>query len=425
MAFAAANARGLVVLDLSDPNRPTKVAELKMPGPALGIDLYGSFAAVACSNSGIAVVDISDPVNPQLVGTLPHIGRAQSVAVSESGVGIVSAGEELQTTVVDLRDPKNPTRVRNNGIALTVSTVGNAFLIMDPTATGFELLRINDPAVPVVLGSHALTGLDSKYFVGARDGLAVFNGQVCEIVDIHDPSSMSRIGVPFGSRGAGLAGDLIFGPSVFDVSIPSQPAAVGSFGSQVLRDTAKYNGYVFARFNGRLLCIEAPDQQPLLVETAEDPVLHVFNDWRWGMEPNVDARSAWPVSYQWYYGNSPNTGQPLAGRTNAWLGWSLELQRNNVQQFCVRVTNKKGSVDSQPFTVRLEPTVTTRATPRAVGFELAAPRGGTLLIEQSSDLLNWSVDRSVELPGDASPVQVDLPILTSGSRFFRVARGAE
>jgi hypothetical protein len=81
-AYVAAGAAGLVVLDISAPERPRITAVLATAGPALDVALAGGRALVAAEGAGLLAVDVSAPDRPRLLGAFPTAELAARVVTA-------------------------------------------------------------------------------------------------------------------------------------------------------------------------------------------------------------------------------------------------------------------------------------------------------------------------------------------------------
>jgi hypothetical protein len=87
-AYVAAQAAGLLVIDVSDPGAPLLVGSVATTA-ATDVDVNGSYAYVADGAGGLRVVDISVPQSPQIVGTY---GWPNAMATSVSVAGGPAGG---------------------------------------------------------------------------------------------------------------------------------------------------------------------------------------------------------------------------------------------------------------------------------------------------------------------------------------------
>jgi hypothetical protein len=60
-AYLAANYRGLLVVDMSDPARPAIIGSVKTPGKAMDLAVAGDRVYVAAALGGVQIVNINDP----------------------------------------------------------------------------------------------------------------------------------------------------------------------------------------------------------------------------------------------------------------------------------------------------------------------------------------------------------------------------
>jgi len=72
--YIADGREGLMIVDVSDPARPSTVGSLALSGYALTVAVQDSIVCVACGDGGISVVNAAQPANPRLVARVdtPH-----------------------------------------------------------------------------------------------------------------------------------------------------------------------------------------------------------------------------------------------------------------------------------------------------------------------------------------------------------------
>lgn len=112
VAFVADAGRGLIVLDVSDPSKPTLITTKKINGSAMGITRVGSMLFVANDAAGIAVFDAHNPHMPILVATYPTAGFVKGVVPLNSGslLAVASFYKDI-ALLLDISDPRNPRTV--------------------------------------------------------------------------------------------------------------------------------------------------------------------------------------------------------------------------------------------------------------------------------------------------------------------------
>ena len=90
LAFIAAKKKGLLVVDISNPKEPVLKASLDTPGEAVEVALKGNYAYIADWTSGLQIVDIHNPLAPEIPGTFDTPGSASGRGWAGSASG--SAG---------------------------------------------------------------------------------------------------------------------------------------------------------------------------------------------------------------------------------------------------------------------------------------------------------------------------------------------
>ncbi len=86
--------KSLVIFDISIPCVPKYVGSCSTPGQgAYRVAVSGRYACIADGAKGLSVVDISDPYNPALVYNYDTAGNAGSIAVAGNYIYLTQAGE--------------------------------------------------------------------------------------------------------------------------------------------------------------------------------------------------------------------------------------------------------------------------------------------------------------------------------------------
>ena len=236
----------VIVVDISDPAKPTKVADIAAPGAFSGLGASGTLRLsdhlllVAGRSQGLRVIDISDPTNPTEVGFLDTPGIARGVAVSGS-MALVADIQALR--VIDISDPTSPTEVgflEVPGKAWGVA-VSRGMALVANADYGLRVIDISDPTSPTEVGSVRTPS--SAYSVAVSGNLALiadlFGG--LRVIDISDPTNPKEVGFvdtpvnAFGVAASGntaLVADGVGGLRVMDISDPSNPTEVGFWNTQ-------------------------------------------------------------------------------------------------------------------------------------------------------------------------------------------------
>lgn len=154
VAFVA-NGDGLLVLDLSDPEAPTAIAELPLENGARSIAVDGHHAYIASEGPDLHVVDIAEPSKPVIVGGFLAADDILDVDVSGHLAMMAVDGEPVY--ILSVEDPTNPTLV--GGIlvgpdAVSVTFAGDRGYVIEEDE-GLFVIDLSDPSRPMQLGHQA------------------------------------------------------------------------------------------------------------------------------------------------------------------------------------------------------------------------------------------------------------------------------
>ncbi len=251
-AYIADYTNGLVIVDISDPARPTKLGSYNTTGVAWGVTLSndGSKAYVADYENGLVIVDISDPVHPTKLGSVNTSGAAKSVTLSSDGSKAYLADWDHGLVIVDISNPALPRKIASydTGTALNIalSSDGTKAYIAD-WENSLVILDISYPYYPTKLGSYHTSGYLQSVTLSS-DGTKAYlsdDANALEIVDISDPAHPTKLGlydtaghtedVALSSNGQkAYIADWENGLVIIDISDPAHTIKLNSY------DTAGY-----------------------------------------------------------------------------------------------------------------------------------------------------------------------------------------
>jgi hypothetical protein len=213
----------LEIVDVSRPAGPVKLSEFPVTGAVWDVSVAGTLAHVVQPGGSFRILDVSNPVNPLELGVYNSGGDAGFIKVS--GNVAYLAGSRMGLHVVDVSDPAAPTRrssvaftgLRARGVDVSgdlavVTLTGTDF----PRGSGFALVDVSDPGLPVLLGEYqsGTQGVGSKVqIVGGHAFLfgsdsAAAGALPLQVFDLSDPANPIPIGGHF-SGGAYATGRVV------------------------------------------------------------------------------------------------------------------------------------------------------------------------------------------------------------------------
>ena len=232
---------GLVILDISDPNNPKKVAvyQNKARSSAHSVDIKNDLACVYFSGGEIHILDMQDPSDPQKIGYL----WCPSSQIQFAGNHIYSFYRET-VNVIDVTDPREPKKIAEISVTdrITGMKINGNYAFLDIWGRGMIILDITNPENPLVIYS-----MDSELNISDIEVIGDYAFLGCwgygiVILDIQNPFAPEIIyeyNADFNTKCINYKDGMIFtypGHSsleeaeiqVWDVSIPENPLLVGS-----------------------------------------------------------------------------------------------------------------------------------------------------------------------------------------------------
>jgi hypothetical protein len=283
----------LAILDITDPQAPTRVGYVVLPDFVQDVTVDGGYAYVAAGEAGLRVVDVSDPSAPAEAGFAGGGWSKSARGVAVAGdyayiaCGIFNfAVHKGHLLVVDISDPANPAEVGFSEKlwqepALDVAVMGSyAYVVGSRSVTnsppngGLWILDISNPAAPSKVGSYDSPGFANSVAVAGGYAYVVAEGAGLRVVRIKQPASPTEVG-SYKALGLGHISDLTLAGNhayvatgeagflrVLDISNPAMPAEIGSYDPQ-----SNVNGVVVV---GERAYVTAEGLQVLDVSDATD-----------------------------------------------------------------------------------------------------------------------------------------------------------
>jgi len=251
-AYLANNTKGLVVADVSDFQKPTVAASLKLPGKTLKVYPHGDLLVAANELSGVQLVDISKPSRPVLISSVATRGRAFDLDIGGDLLFVAVGAEGL--LIIDISRPEQPvvvSRFRLPGRSLAIKLIGQHVYL-----AGTEVLAavdVSDPEHPAMRETLALghNGFQIDYY---KNRIFVTLGPLgLLVVDISSPGHLKSVGrvedlghvsrVSLDAGRAYLASN--YGALVLDLEAAPLPKLLGGvMGNHRVTDVAARHGTV-------------------------------------------------------------------------------------------------------------------------------------------------------------------------------------
>ena len=237
-AYVAAGGAGLMILDLTDPQNPTRIGGYDTPGDALAVAVSNSVVYVADGAAGLRVIDATDPANPVSTAAYPTEDLAIDVALNGS-IACLAAGEAgfIIFDATDIRHPfRSGSASAENAGALAMA--GDYLYVGDEKR--FRVFDISNPVgAKIALGTRELAGTISGIALEGNFAYAASGSWGITRIDISD----RRQPKPDSFAGAGIAVDIAVhdqivytasdasGLIITDFSDPLAPQRVGGSSS--------------------------------------------------------------------------------------------------------------------------------------------------------------------------------------------------
>ena len=196
-----ATGAGLDILDISDPSQPTAVAHLPIGGNPFSLSIKGGIAYVAAGASGVWLVDISQPDHPRKISEVlePSVAfRDVAVVGDKLFVGTEWSG----VRAYDVSRPASPifSAKFGNLARAEIETVDGMLWVADSLGT-FQVWDIESLAAPQVRGSchfpygSSPFGNGMRMFLSGRQVFLTEQTRGLQMVESSDPDAPEYLGV--------------------------------------------------------------------------------------------------------------------------------------------------------------------------------------------------------------------------------------
>lgn len=225
----------LHIIDVSNPNAPSEIAEFQPYGLAQAVAVWGDYAYVTDEQFALNIVNIADPAAPLLVTRFVAFGQRSFVAAEGPYVYVGDRSHGLH--IIDVTDPAAPAEVAGveTPYGLAAVAVAGPYLYLANQFSGLRVLNVAAPAVPVEVAAFSPPGAGLSLAV--QGGYAYVSGgdRGLSIINVADSAHPYEV----ASYGAGWIGDAavsgryaylvehLHGLHILDISNPAVPRAAG------------------------------------------------------------------------------------------------------------------------------------------------------------------------------------------------------
>ncbi len=153
IVYVANGNQGLEIINISNPTKPRKIANILTQGDAVDVLIYGTMAYVSQKFYGVALINISNPATPVLKSTITPGGDALEVSIHANILRIATANNGLN--LYEVSNPSNPlfiSRWKGNN-ELSGSSVITKYNCLAAKEGGLEIVDQTFPADPYLVGS--------------------------------------------------------------------------------------------------------------------------------------------------------------------------------------------------------------------------------------------------------------------------------
>lgn len=256
--FVAAGEGGLVIFDISDPEKPVNVGAIETSN-AQDVAISEGYAYVADGDRGLRVIDIDTPQNPVEVGSR-KTSDAKSIEIrriDDETVHAIVADGEFGVKIMDVSNPKDPERIYTIQTAdasdlILVERGEKVYAIVADGPGGVVLIDL-DATPPVVVSryeSSNASGIsmdsDLLFIADEDEGL-----KVLDLADLESPRVISTyelantVDVSVSEDFAYIASETE-GLLIFDVSSPKLPVFYDAAEIEGIRAVTARGSKVFA-----------------------------------------------------------------------------------------------------------------------------------------------------------------------------------
>ncbi|MBD3336615.1 MAG: hypothetical protein GF355_13975, partial [Candidatus Eisenbacteria bacterium] len=266
--LAVVQSRYLTTVDVSDPGSPKRLGQTQTSVSAEAVCVRDGFAFTAAHTHGLQIFNVSDPTTADYVATAPYPGNPEDIVIDGKIAYAVDALAGF--LVLDIADPMKPEEIARRAIPAseTRRKLDSEGLFAYVATGGLQIIDLTDPSDPQPRGYAPLDEPPFAYNVRVAGGYAYLGTsagiKIYDIGDPDDPVLRNTLFLDeFSSYLAVTGGFLYIGSSEFapydswlnvlDLADPVHPELTGRVGIpfghgmvEVVGDRAYVSGHDYA-----------------------------------------------------------------------------------------------------------------------------------------------------------------------------------
>ena len=199
--YMASGPGWIYVLNISDPENPTKLYQISHLNKANDVAVNEKYMYVADSNTGFLIFNMSNRINPELAGMF-YILKSNDSGTLRGWAGtsievlgnyvFLSAEKRIGFYIIDVSDPANPEQVFHSlgKNVYDIATHGNdVYLARGDGTSEYDLLDISNPHSPITSGFFYINEIKDRTAVAIHpsgDYIYAASGDTWHIFKIPD-----------------------------------------------------------------------------------------------------------------------------------------------------------------------------------------------------------------------------------------------
>ncbi len=235
LAYLADDLGGVVIVNITNPQSPTKLGEFNEGGRTYGLCYSNDLLFVANYDLGLQILDVTDPTQPTKLGTFYDGGNASSIAVRGNRAYLADWEDGFE--IVDISNPETPTEIAQGEENPLYSDYYKIQILNDEayllSPDGLAIYSISEDTLGELLGSYL--GYGSRDIVVKNDVVYLSKGHIY-LIDVSNPEDPILVSYSLSFHDyLFLEGEVLYASNIeseihlFNITNPNQLNRSGDF----------------------------------------------------------------------------------------------------------------------------------------------------------------------------------------------------